>query len=56
MLSAYGDQMLNPQTGRKYRDLILAQGGEKPPQVLVQTFLGRKPNSTAFFKEITGVR
>lgn len=56
MLSAYGDQMLNPQTGRKYRDLILAQGGEKSPQVLVQTFLGRKPNSTAFFKEITGVR
>ena len=56
MLSAFGDQLLNPQTGRKYRDLILAQGGEKAPQVLVETFLGRKPNSTAFFKEITGVR
>jgi thimet oligopeptidase len=56
MLSVFGDKLLNPTVGRKYRDLILAQGGQRPPQDLVQAFLGRAPNSEAFFKEITGQR
>jgi thimet oligopeptidase len=56
MLSAYGDKLLNPEVGRKYRDLILAQGGQRPPSELVQAFLGRAPNNEAFFKEITGQR
>jgi thimet oligopeptidase len=56
MLSAYGDDMLNPKVGRRYRDTILSQGGQKPPEQLVEDFLGRKPNSDAFYKEITGKR
>jgi thimet oligopeptidase len=56
MLSAFGNKLLNPDIGRNYRNLILAQGGQRQPQELVQTFLGRAPNNEAFFKEITGQR
>jgi thimet oligopeptidase len=31
-------------------------GGQRPPQELVESFLGRKPNADAFFAEITGAR
>jgi thimet oligopeptidase len=56
MLSAFGGQMLNEEVGRRYRNTILAQGGQKPPHALVEAFLGRQANSEAFFKEITGQR
>jgi len=56
MLSAYGDNLLDPKVGKRYRDTILAQGGQKHPAQLVKDFLGRAPNSKAFFAEITGAR
>jgi thimet oligopeptidase len=56
MLSAFGGQMLNEEVGRRYRNTILSQGGQKPPHALVEAFLGRQANSEAFFKEITGQR
>jgi len=56
MLSAFDGKLLNPVVGRRYRDTILARGGEVPPQDLVETFLGRKPNSDAFYAEISGRR
>lgn len=33
--------ILNPQTGRAYRDEVLAPVGEEEPQVLIKNFLGR---------------
>jgi thimet oligopeptidase len=48
--------MLDPVAGRRYRKVILEMGGQRPPQELVETFLGRKPNSEAFFAEISGAR
>lgn len=56
MLSAFGDRLLDPAVGRRYRDLVLAPGGERPPLALVRAFLGREPNPEAFFTEISGRR
>ena len=56
MLSAFGDNLLDPSVGKRYRDIILAQGGQKHPAQLVRDFLGREPDSKAFFKEIIGER
>ncbi|CAN5315719.1 M3 family metallopeptidase [soil metagenome] len=56
MLSAFGKHLLDPKVGRRYRDIILAPGGERPAMELVEQFLGRKPDSDAFFREIVGKR
>jgi thimet oligopeptidase len=56
MLSAFRGRLMDPAVGRRYRDTILAPGGEVPPQQLVQRFLGRKPSPDAFFAELQGRR
>ncbi|MCX8116104.1 MAG: M3 family metallopeptidase [Burkholderiaceae bacterium] len=56
MLSGFGDKLLDARAGRRYRESILAAGGEKPPRALVEAFLGRVPSSGAFYAEITGQR
>jgi thimet oligopeptidase len=56
MLSAYGANIMNPAAGRRFRKQILSRGGEAPASELVREFLGREPNSEAFFAEITGAR
>jgi thimet oligopeptidase len=44
--------ILNPATGKKYRDIILAKGGSQDEFQLVKQFLGREPNQQAFFKSL----
>ena len=56
MLSAYGRNLMNPAVGRRFRELILSRGGEKPAAEIVREFLGRDPSPKAFFEEITGQR
>ena len=56
MLSAYGEHLMNPEVGRRFRQTILSRGGEEPARVLVERFLGRAVNNEAFFAEITGRR
>jgi thimet oligopeptidase len=56
MLSAFGSDLLDPKVGKRYRETILSQGGQWHPAKLVKEFLGREPNSEAFFAEITGRR
>ena len=56
MLSAFGSNIMNPKVGHRFRDVILASGGQVPAQVLVKRFLRRAPSSKAFFAEITGQR
>jgi Zn-dependent oligopeptidase len=43
---------LNPLTGKKYRDVILAKGGSSDEFELVKQFLGREPNQEAFLKSL----
>jgi thimet oligopeptidase len=56
MLAAFGDNLMNPEVGQRFRATILANGGQVPAKDLVRKFLGREPNSEAFFAEITGKR
>ena len=56
MLSGFHGKLMNPVDGKRYRSDILSQGGQEPPEKLVERFLGRKPNSEAFFKEVAGKR
>ena len=56
MLSRYQGKLMNPATGMLYRKTILARGSELRGQELVRGFLGRAPNSRAFFDEISGNR
>lgn len=56
MLSVYGKHLMNPAVGRRFRDLVLSQGGQRPAAALVRSFLGRDPSPQAFFDEITGRR
>ncbi len=56
MLSGYGDQLMNPDVGRQYRRAILSRGGELRGDDLVRGFLGRAPDSKAFFDEMMGRR
>ena len=56
MLSVFDGQLLNPAVGRRYRQTILANGGQRQPHELVEAFLGRKPTSDAFYAEVVGKR
>jgi thimet oligopeptidase len=56
MLTPFKKDMLDPQVGMRYRNAILAQGGQREEMRSVRSFLGREPSSEAFFAEITGRR
>lgn len=56
MLSAFGDNLMNPTVGMRLRETILARGGEVPAEQMVREFLGRPSDRTAFFAEIRGER
>lgn len=56
MLSAFGENIMNPAVGRRFRETILANGGQVPAKDLVREFLGREPNSKAFYDELAGKR
>ena len=44
--------LLDPVIGKRYRDLVIGKGGSKDPNELLKDFLGREPNSDAFFKDL----
>ncbi len=43
---------MDSKVGQRYVDCILSKGGSRPPQELIRDFLGREPNSNAFFKDL----
>lgn len=47
--TAFEADRLDPAVGLRYRQRVLAQGGQRPPKQLVRDFLGRETNSKAFF-------
>jgi len=56
MLSVYGNNLMDPAVGRRFRRTILAQGSQKKAAQMVREFLGREPSNAAFLAEITGTR
>jgi thimet oligopeptidase len=50
--TAFGKNKLDAKVGRRYRDTILANGAQMPPQQLVRDFLGRDSNAKAFFEDL----
>ncbi|MEB0135352.1 M3 family metallopeptidase [Actimicrobium sp. CCC2.4] len=56
MLSAYQNKLMDPVVGQRYRQTILSRGGEVRGADMVREFLGRAPDSKAFFDEISGQR
>lgn len=43
---------LDARVGRRYRDTVLANGGQVAPEELVRRFLGRAGNAEAFFRSL----
>ena len=56
MLSVFGDTLVNPAVGHRFRRDILSRGAQEPASVLVERFLGRPVKADAFFQEIVGAR
>ena len=56
MLSGLGSDLMSPAAGRRYLQSVLSRGGERKGLDMVKSFLGREPNSEAFFKEVRGER
>lgn len=54
MVSTFGADLMNGDTGRRFRELILSRGSEEPAKDLVEKFLGRAVSSEAFFARIQG--
>jgi thimet oligopeptidase len=50
--TAFGADKLDARVGRRYRDTVLGQGGQRPPPELVDRFLGRPSSTAAFFDEL----
>lgn len=44
--------LLNPEIGKKYVKEVLSKGGAQDPNELLYNFLGRAPNTKAFFEEM----
>jgi thimet oligopeptidase len=44
--------LLNSEVGKRYVQKVLSKGGSEDPNDLLKDFLGREPNSDAFFKDL----
>ena len=47
--TAFAADRLNAAVGKRYRDTVLSQGGQREPAQLVREFLGRDTNPKAFY-------
>jgi len=50
--TAFAADKLSRETGLRYREQVLSQGGQVAPAELMRRFLGRDTNSDAFFKSL----
>ncbi|KAG8424482.1 hypothetical protein J3458_001269 [Metarhizium acridum] len=50
--TCFRDDPVNPETGLRYRKMVLDKGGSVDEANMVAAFLGREPNSDAYLEEI----
>jgi metallopeptidase MepB len=43
---------MSPTEGRRYRHTVLERGGSQEEMKTLEDFLGRPPNSEAFYKDL----
>ena len=55
LIAAFGPDVMNAETGRRFREMILSRGSEEPARDLVERFLGRPVSSEAFFAPLRDV-
>jgi thimet oligopeptidase len=53
MRTVFAADKLDAKVGQRYRQMVLGQGSQKKPSLLVKDFLGREFNSKAFFEELS---
>ena len=50
--TAFKADPMNPIVGNRYRHMVLEKGGSQDEFLTLEQFLGRPPNSEAFYKEL----
>ncbi|KAK4152326.1 hypothetical protein C8A00DRAFT_44586 [Chaetomidium leptoderma] len=50
--SVFKSNPMDPTQGRRYRHTVLEKGGSQDEMLTLEQFLGRKPSSEAFYKEL----
>lgn len=50
--SVFKEDPMNGKEGRRYRHTVLERGGSKEEMDILEEFLGRKPSTEAFYKEL----
>ncbi|KAH9869085.1 hypothetical protein J1614_008162 [Plenodomus biglobosus] len=50
--SVFKSDPMNPKEGRRYRHTVLERGGSKEEMEILIEFLGRKPQTEAFYREL----
>lgn len=50
--TVFKNEPMNPKEGRRYRHTVLERGGSKEEMEILEEFLGRKPSTEAFYKEL----
>jgi metallopeptidase MepB len=50
--SVFKANPMDPTQGRRYRHTVLEKGGSQEEMLTLEQFLGRKPSSEAFYKEL----
>ncbi len=50
--TSFAANPMNPTEGRRYRHTVLERGGSQDEMKTLEDFLGRKPSTEAFYREL----
>jgi metallopeptidase MepB len=50
--TVFAQDPMNAKEGRRYRHMVLEKGGSQDEMKTLEDFLGRKPNTDAFYREL----